>query len=186
MRLSWREVLGLLIGLALSYGLFSLALTNAPQYREAASEQTQESSQRGETSQQTTPVGSGEDTKTVTVRVTGSSGEQFGANFGNLYSSRSVEGVVPADYEVQVDTDPGSGDAVTATVWKTTGDENELKVQILDRGKVVRENSTTEDYGATGVRWNPNEPQPEATTTPSTTKAGTVSSPSGQSIKPQP
>ena len=174
MRISWREVLGLLIGVAICYGLFSYAVIHAPEIREAASERTKEDAHRGEAEQGTTSEASNEDTKTVTVRVTGSSGEQFGANYGNLLSSQTVEGVVPADYEVQVHTAPSSGDYVTATAWKTSGDSKELKVQVLDKGTVVKEGSTTKDYGAAGVRWNPNEPPPAQTTTPSATqkKAG--------------
>lgn len=171
MRISWREVLGLLIGVALCYVLFSYAVVYAPQIREAASERTQEDSRGEGTEQRTTPAASDEDTKTVTVRVTGPSGQQFGVNYGNLNASRSDEGVVPADYEVEVRTDPSSGDYVTATAWKITGNSRELKVQILDNASVVKEGSTTEDYGAAGVRWNPNEPpQPGGTTTPATQK----------------
>ncbi len=168
MRIGWREVLGLLVGVAICYGVLSYALTNAPQYREAASEQTREDSERGETGQRTDPEDTDEETKTVTVRVTGSTGQTFGANYGNLRSSRSVESVVPEDYEASVRTDRSSGDYVSVTVWKTTGDKTqELKVQILDNGTVVREASTIEDYGATGVRYNPNDPAPPpATTTP--------------------
>ncbi len=171
MRISWREVLGLLIGVAICYGLFSYAVVYAPQIREAASERTQEEDSRsGETGQSTAPAAPGEDTKTVVIRVTGSTGESFGVNYGNLSSSQSDEGVVPADYKVQVRTDPSSGDYATATAWKFTGDSKELKVQILDNGTVVSEGSTTEDYGATGVRWNPNQPQPEPTAPPATQK----------------
>ena len=166
MRISWREVLGLLIGLAVCYGVLSYAIANAPQNREVASEQPREDSGQSETKQQTTPAVSAGDMKTVTVRMTGSRGSPFGANFGNRNSSRSVEGVAPADYEVRLSTDPRSGDYVSATVWKTTGDSKELKVQIVDGGRVVSENSTTEDYGVTGVRWDPNQPQPGETTAP--------------------
>jgi len=175
LRITWREVLGLLIGVAICYGLFSYAVHYAPQLREAASERTQEEDSRrgGETSQRasTTPASSDEATKTVVVRVTGTTGESFGINYGNLSSSQSDEGTLPADYEVQVRTDPSSGDYVNATAWKTTGDSRELKLQILDNGKVVSEGSTTKDYGATGVRWSPNQPpQPAETTTPTPQK----------------
>jgi hypothetical protein len=170
LRISWREVLGLLIGLAICYGVFYYAVTYMPQIREAVSKQTQkEDAQRGETEQQRTdPTAPEGDTKTVIVRVTGSKGEPFGANFGNLRSSRSVEGVAPTDYEVRVNTEPRSGDYVSATAWKTTGNSKEIKVQIVEDGRVVKENSTTEDYGATGVRWSPNEQQSGETTAPST------------------
>jgi hypothetical protein len=163
--ISWREVLGLLIGLAVCYGVISYALTSA-QDRETASKQTQENTQQEATSQRTTSAVSDETTKTLTLRVGGLTGQSFGANFGNLYSSRSVEGRAPTDYEVQVTTDPGARDYVTATVWKTTGDSNELRVQLLDNGSVIKESSTTRDYGVASVRWSPGEPQSGETTTP--------------------
>jgi hypothetical protein len=171
LRITWREVLGLLIGVAICYGLFSYAVLYAPQLREAASERTQEESRRGgETEQRasTTPESSDEATKTVTIRVTGTTGNSFGINYGNLLSSQSDEGILPADYRIEVRTDPSSGDYVTATAWKTTGDSRELKVQILDSSTVVSEGTTTKDYGAAGARWSPNQPpQPtETTTTP--------------------
>jgi hypothetical protein len=172
LRITWREVLGLLIGVAVCYGLFSYAVLYAPQLREAASDRTrEEDSQRGgETGQRTTPA-SDEATKTVVVRVTGSTGESFGINYGNLSSSQSDEGTLPADYQVQVRTDPSSGDYVTATAWKTTGNSRELKVQLLDNGAVVSEGSTTKDYGAASARWSPNQPpQPAETTTPTPPK----------------
>ena len=167
MRISWREVLGLLVGVAICYGLFSYAVYYAPQIREAASQKAQEDSRRGTTEQSTgtTTETPEEKTKTVVVRVTGSTGEPFGVNYGNLRASRTAEGAVPADYQVEVRTDPSSGDYVAATAWKTTGDSKELKVQILDGGTVVKEGSTTEDYGAAGARWNPNEPKPTGGTT---------------------
>jgi hypothetical protein len=162
--ISWREVLGLLIGLAVCYGVISYALTSA-QERETASKQTQENTQQEATGQRTTPA-TPENTRTLTIRVGGLTGQSFGANFGNLSSSRSVEGRAPTDYEVRVNTDPGSGDYVTATAWKTTGDSNELKVQLLDNGSVIKESSTTKDYGVASVRWSPGEPQSSETTTP--------------------
>jgi hypothetical protein len=165
--ISWREVLGLLIGLAVCYGVISYALTYA-QEREKASEQTQESSQQETTDQRTTAAVPEVNTRTVTVRVAGRTGQPFGANFGNLSSGRSVEGRVPADYEVRVSTDPSSGDYVSATAWKTTGDSNELRVQLLDEGKVIKESSTTSDYGVVAVRWSPGEPQSSETTMPRT------------------
>lgn len=171
LRITWREVLGLLIGVAICYGLFSYAVLYAPQLREAASERTQEEASRrgGETEQRasTTPASSDEEMKTLTIRVTGTTGQSFGINYGNLRSSQTDEGTLPADYQVEVRTDPSSGDYVTATAWKTTGDSRELKVQILDNRTVVSESTTTKDYGATGARWSPNQPpQSAGTTTP--------------------
>ena len=181
MRISWLEILGLLIGVAISYGVLSYAIANAPQNRETASEQTQPRTQQGGAKQRTTPTVSDGETKTVVVRVTGFKGEPFSANYGTLDSSRSVDGVAPMDYEVRVRTGPLLGDSVSATAWKTTGDSKELKVQIVDNGKVVKESSTTEDYGAAYVRWSPNERPPggatTGTTTPGTEKTGQTTGP---------
>ena len=162
LRISWREILGLLIGLAMCYGVFYYAITYGPQIRaDIATQDREEGAQQGATERERTNSSATEGDKKVTVRITGASGESFGANMGNLRSSQSVEGLVPADYEVQVSTDPRTGDYVSATAWKTTSDRKELKVQILEDGRVVKEDSTTKDYGATGVRWSPNERQPE-------------------------
>jgi hypothetical protein len=174
LRVSWREILGLLIGLAICYGVISYALSNAPQIREVASEQKGKNAQPSETNQRTTSTASETNTKMMTIRITGSRGEPFGANYGNLRSVYWAEGVVPVDYEVQVSTDSLSGDYVSATAWKTTGNSKELKVQIIDNGKVLKEASTTKDYGAVGTRWSPNEPQTGGTTTTSSTTEKTA------------
>lgn len=162
----WREALGLLIVVAICYGAFSYVMANAPQDRGTVSEQTQEDTQPGEIEPRTDPAvaygdASEGETEKVTVRVTGAEGVPFGANYGNLLASRSVEGVVPAEYEVLVRTDPGSADYAWAEAWKTTGNSKELRVRMLDEGgKVIREWSTTEDYGSAYVRWGPNEKEP--------------------------
>jgi hypothetical protein len=176
LRVSWLEILGLLIGLAVCYGVISYALTYAPENRGTASKETRENTQQG-AAKETTSTVPDEETKTVTIRVTGPSGLQFGVNYGNLDSSHSDEGVVPANYRVQVRIDPSSNDYVSVTVWKTTGDSKELKVQLVDGGSVVKENSTTKDYGAASIRWSPSERQPGGTTTPGTQKAKENSKP---------
>jgi hypothetical protein len=167
--------LALLVGLALCYGVFSYALTIVSESREAASEQPQEeTSLLGSSTQQSTTTTPEEETmKTVTIRVKGPESEPFGINYGNVSSGRSVDGVVPADYEVQVNTDPRSWDYAWALAWKATGDDKELRVQILDNGKVIRQWATTEDYGSAYVRWYPNEKESpsEETTAPSKGKA---------------
>jgi hypothetical protein len=174
--ISWREVLALLVGLALCYTVFSYALTMVSENREAASEQPEEKETPllgSSTQQSATTTPEGEAMKTLTIRVKGPEGETFGINYGNVSSGRSVEGVFPADYEVQVNTDPRSWDYAWALAWKTTGDDEELRVQILDNGKVIRQWATTEDYGSAYVRWYPNEKESpsEETTAPSKGKA---------------
>ncbi len=161
----WREALGLLIVMAMCYFIFSYAVVNMPQNSGASPEGTREDSQPGKIEPRTDPASSYGDasegeTKRVTVRVTGAQGQPFGINYGNLLSNRSIEGVVPAEYEVLVRTDPASGDYAWAEAWKTSGNSKELRVQIVDNGKVIREWVTTEDYGSAYVRWGPNEKEP--------------------------
>jgi hypothetical protein len=72
--ISWREVLALLVGLALCYTVFSYALTMVSENREAASEQPQEeeTSLLGSSAQQSaTTTPEGETMKTLTIRVKG-------------------------------------------------------------------------------------------------------------------
>lgn len=172
MTISWREVLALLVGLALCYGVFSYALTIASENHETASQQPlEETSMLGSSTQQSaTTTPEGDTMKTLTIRLKGPEGEPFGVNYGNVSSGRSVEGVVPADYEVQVDTDPSARDYAWALAWKTTGDDKELRVQILDNGKVIRQWATTEDYGSAYVRWYPNEKEPPSEETTASSK----------------
>ena len=180
--IGWREVFGLLIGVAVCYGVISYAalLASQGQDRGTASEQTRENTQPGRVELRTDPSVLYEDTsegkpKKVTVRVKGAAGEPFGLIYGNLLSSRSVEGVVPEDYEVVVRTDSGSGDYAWAEAWKTAGNSKELRVQILDdSGKAIREWSTTEDYGSAYVRWSPNEREPPSGETTSASEGTQV------------
>lgn len=180
--IGWREIFGLLIGVAVCYGVISYAalLASQGQDRGTASEQTQEDTRPDRVEPRTDPSvlygnTSEGNPKKVTVRVKGAAGEQFGLNYGNLLSSRSVEGVVPKDYEVVVRTDSGSGDYAWAEAWKTAGNSKELRVQILDDGgKVIREWSTTEDYGSAYVRWSPNEQEPPSGETTSASEGTQV------------
>lgn len=181
MGIGWREVLGLLIGLGLCYVILDYALTNAPQNREMASEQTSEVTEQQSTTSETPD----DNTRAVTVRVTGSAGQSFGANYGNLSSSRSVEGTTPAEYEARVSSSPG--DYVSATVWKTTGDSRELRVQLVIDGTVVRDAATTKDYGATGARWNSNDPmEPVAPQPAETVPEKQKQKKAGETSVPQP
>jgi len=139
-------------------------LTSQSQDSAAAPELTREDTRPGGIEPRTDPAasyGDASEAETVRVRVTGAEGVQFGGIYGNLRASRSVEGVVPAEYEIRVQTDPESADYAWAEAWKTAGDSKELRVQILDdSGRAIRQFSTTEDYGSAYVRWNPNEQEP--------------------------
>lgn len=154
-------MLGLLVGLALCYGVMSYALTNALQNRETASEQTEAVSERTVAREKTSPVPATtapsppSDTRTVTVRVTGFGGEPFSGELGTLESKQPVTGTVLTDYELQVRTSSPPADSVFATIQKTAGDNNLLIVQILDAGVVVRGESTTAPYGSVSLTWSP-------------------------------
>ncbi len=167
MRLSWREILGILIALAISYGVISYALTSA-QNRETASEQNEPRPQQSEatrpapapptTTPPPTPPSASEDTKTVTVRVTGYVGAPFSGKCCTRGSNRSVTGTVPTDYVLQgYDTDSPSADPIYATIRKTSGDDNMLRVQVLDGREVVESQGTTDPYGVVNLTWSPNQ-----------------------------
>lgn len=165
MRISWREILGLLVGLAICYGVISYALVSAPQYREKASEQTEARTQQSEAGQKTAPPAVTPlpappppvETRTVTIRVTGYIGAPFSGQLGTLDSSYPVAGAVPKDYVFEVRADSLSARSFFATIRKTAGDSNVLTVQILDESEVVRAQSTTAAYGAVSLTWSPGE-----------------------------
>lgn len=169
MRLRWREVLGLLIVLAISYGVISYALTSAQnnaQTRETASEPTEARSRQGGPERSapappTTPPAasppSDQDTKTVTILVTGYIGTSFSGECCTRGSSRSITGNVPTEIVLgEVSTDSLSADPVSARIRKTTTDDNVLRVQVLDDRQVVESQSTTEPNGVVNIRWSPN------------------------------
>jgi len=158
--IGWREVLGLLVGLAICYGVISYAATNAPQNRETASEQTESEPERSTTERQQpapAPPSPGGDTKTVTIRVTGYGGEPFSGEVVTLDSRHPVAGHVLTDYELEVRTGYPSADTVLATIQKTANDNNVLIVQVLDDGKVLKGESTNAPYGVVRLVWSTDE-----------------------------
>ena len=156
-----------MIALAISYGVISYALTDA-QNREAASEQTEAESQQSRAKQPasgppttapppatSTPE---ENTTTVTVRVTGYVGATFSGQCCTRGSSRSVDGAVPTEIVIQgATTDTLSADPISATIRKTTGDDNVLRVQVLVGREIVESQSTSEPYGTVNLSWSPNQ-----------------------------
>ncbi len=158
--------MGLLIALAISYGVVSYALSNA-QNREAASEQTEPRSRKSEIEQPapapppTTPSPASPplsgDTRTITIRVTGYMGTSFSGECCTRTSNRSVSGSVPTEILVpEVSNDSLSVDPITATIRKTSNDTNELRVQFLEGREVVESQSTTEPNGTVNLSWSPN------------------------------
>jgi hypothetical protein len=164
LRLSWREILGLLIALAISYGVISYALTNA-QNREVASEQTEPRSRKSEIEQPApapppttpSPASPDGDTRTLTILVTGYMGTSFSGECCTRASSRSVSGNVPTEIILpEADDASLSANPISATIRKTTNDNNVLRVQVLDGREVVESQSTTEPNGTVNLTWSPN------------------------------
>jgi hypothetical protein len=87
----------------------------------------------------------------VVISVTGSPGIPFSGSYGTAQGGqRSVDGVVPTDYTVEVEGGAFSFDSVSAVMQKQ-GAEGELTVQILSDGEVLEEQSTTAQFGVASV-----------------------------------
>ncbi len=115
---------------------------------QSSSPDTNESAAKGNQSAAQKPA------TTATVRVTGTPDIPFSGSYGNVDGQRSVDGAVPADYEVNVRSGPAAFDVVSTTFQKLTDDDSELRVQILSNGEVQREQSTTAAFGVVTVVWN--------------------------------
>lgn len=155
-----------MIALAISYGVISYALTSA-QNREATSEQTEPRSRKSGIEQPapapspTTPSPasppSDGDTRTLTILVTGYVGTSFSGECCSRTSSRSVSGNVPTEIVLPESDDASlSANPISATIRKTTNDDNVLRVQLLDGREVVESQSTTEPNGTVNLTWSPN------------------------------
>jgi hypothetical protein len=92
----------------------------------------------------------------IFVRVSGDPGISFQGSIATLDGSRSVEGVTPQEFAVEVDTAAFSMDLVSANAQNMGGSGN-LVVQIVRDGEVVKEQSTTAQYGVAQVTWSPSE-----------------------------
>ena len=90
----------------------------------------------------------------VTIRVTGESGQAFSGSYGNVDTTQSVDGTVPTEYEQEVDMGAFSADSVSAVMQKNSAGPWELGVQILVDGEVVKETSTTAEFGVAQVTWS--------------------------------
>ncbi len=76
-------------------------------------------------------------------------------SYGNIDTNRFVDGTVPAEHEVTVDTGFMSFDAVTAVMRKAGAGAGELGVGIVVYGGVVKQTSTTAEYGVATLTWSP-------------------------------
>lgn len=91
----------------------------------------------------------------VVARISGTQGLKFSGNVGTLDEGRSVDGTVPAEYEVEdFDTGDLSTDSVSIVMQKN-GTGGEMVCEIVVGGEVVKSSTTTADYGTCDVTWSP-------------------------------
>jgi len=75
-----------------------------------------------------------------------------------LDSTRSVQGTTPQDFKVKgVDTGMFSVDSVSGNAQKMGAGREKLTVQVVVDGEVVKQASTSANYGVAQVVWSPSE-----------------------------
>ena len=138
---------------------------NAPSVAEQQAEQAAEEEVQDEAPEQQSqdeqpaPEPAAEPTEAgVVVRVTGDPGQQFSGALGNIDATRTVDGTTPQDFPLEgVDTGLFSGDVVSANAQKMSAGAGTLTVQILVDGEVVKEATTTAEYGVAQAVWSTTE-----------------------------
>lgn len=95
--------------------------------------------------------------QTVTIRITGTPGMPFSGSYGTLDSLRSVDGSIPDNFEVKVETGFLAFDSVSAVMQKREQGNGVLTVQMLIDGEVVKEQSTTAEFGVVSLNYVPRE-----------------------------
>lgn len=98
-----------------------------------------------------------DETDTILVRVGGTPGLSFSGSYGTLDGQRSVDGVTPQEYEVEVDTGVMSFDSITASMQKRAQDQSELTVEIVEDGEVVAAQTTTAQFGVVSTTYAPGQ-----------------------------
>lgn len=83
--------------------------------------------------------------KDFTIQVNGTRGTQFTGSYGDLSGQKSVDGTIPASYQINA-----NGGMVTA-VFQKQSEGGELKVTILSGGSEIRSDSTTAAYGMVSI-----------------------------------
>lgn len=83
-----------------------------------------------------------------TIQVEGTRGATFTGSYdvvsGGSSTQKSVQGTVPASYQV-------NGDIVSVAFQKQTGDAAQLVVKLVKDGATVKQTDTTAAYGAVAV-----------------------------------
>jgi hypothetical protein len=85
---------------------------------------------------------------TVTVRITGDPGLQFSGSYGTARSGQQrVDGTTPTEFEVEQESGAFSDDILSVTAQKIIAGSDELRIQIVRGGEVVKEQATTAQFG---------------------------------------
>ncbi len=119
-----------------------------------------------------TPVGEvtvdGSATTTVTVRVSGTQGIRYDGAIGTTETGqKSIDGTlrdIPDDYELPLDTSPGSTDVLTARVGKHPVDNSKpgrLRLELLADGRAVREQESSSETGVVTLTYYATEAREE-------------------------
>ena len=95
---------------------------------------------------------------TVTVRITGDPGLQFSGSYGTARSGQQrVDGTTPTEFEVEQESGALSGDTLSVTAQKIIAGSDELRIQIVRDGEVVKEQATTAQFGVVTLTYRPTE-----------------------------
>jgi len=96
------------------------------------------------------------DTRTATIRVTGAAGTPFKGSYGLVgYGEKSVEGVVPQDYEVSYNDPSSPFLTIKASMQKRVDDYSNITVQIIVDEETKAERTTGAVFGVAKVSWHP-------------------------------
>ncbi len=96
--------------------------------------------------------------ETVTVRITGDPGLQFSGSYGTARSGQQrVDGTTPTEFEVEQESGAFSDDILSVTAQKIIAGSDELRIQIVRGGEVVKEQATTAQFGVVTLTYSPTE-----------------------------
>lgn len=107
-------------------------------------------------------------TSTVTLRVSGTKSIRYNGTIGTSKTGqKNIDGTLgttPDNYELSLDTGPGSTDVLTAEVGKHPLENSQpgtLSLELLVDGQVVREQESSSDTGVVTLTYNATEAREE-------------------------
>jgi hypothetical protein len=154
--------------LVVAFGLFALFVGtaivgggggNSPTDQAAEPDQEKRQQPSGDEEEANQAAGDG-GMETAIVKVGGTPGIRFSGDVGNLDTTRSVDGVTPAQYEVKFSNDAWDLDSVYVSFYKEMNANanyppGTLEVQIVVDGEVVQEASSSARDGYVNITWSP-------------------------------